>query len=119
MPTCACFGSRPEARHSVGNAVRWDHKSVTRFTPVTRGLPEVSMENQIHRVNVGDMLTRSAATRPGKLAVVDSDRRWTYSEFNAWVNRLANGLAGRGYARGEALGLASANSAEFLAVYFA
>ena len=77
------------------------------------------MENLIHRVNVGDMLTRSAATRPAQLAVVDDERRWTYSEFNSWVNRLAHGLAGRGYARGDALGLASANSAEFLAVYFA
>jgi acyl-CoA synthetase (AMP-forming)/AMP-acid ligase II len=77
------------------------------------------MQNLIHRVNVGDMLTRSAATRPGHLAVVDADRRWTYAEFNAWVNRLARGLAARGYQRGDALGLASANSAEVLAVYFA
>jgi acyl-CoA synthetase (AMP-forming)/AMP-acid ligase II len=77
------------------------------------------MENLIHRVNVGDMLTRSAAARPGHAAVVDGDRRWTYGEFNAWVNRLARGLAARGYTRGDALGLASANSAEFLAVYFA
>lgn len=77
------------------------------------------MENLIHRVNVGDMLTRSAAARPGQLAVVDGERRWTYAEFNALVNRLAHGLAARGYARGDALGLASANSAEFLAVYFA
>ncbi len=77
------------------------------------------MENLIHRVNVGDMLTRSAAARPSQPAVVDADRRWTYSEFNSWVNRLARGLAERGYRRGDALGLASANSAEFLAVYFA
>ena len=77
------------------------------------------MENLIHRVNVGDMLTRSAATRPGQLAVVDADRRWTYAQFNGWVNRLARGLAERGYTRGDALGLASGNSAEFLATYFA
>src|SRR4051794_27488963 len=77
------------------------------------------MENRIHRVNVGDMLTRSAASRPGRPALVDAERRWTYAGLNAWVNRLANGLAGRGYGRGDALGLASGNSAEFLAVYFA
>ncbi|MFC4946492.1 AMP-binding protein [Pseudonocardia sp. GCM10023141] len=76
-------------------------------------------ENLIQRINVGDMLTRTAALRPIRLAVVDGDRRWTYAEFNAWVNRLAHGLTGRGYVRGDALGLASANSAEFLAVYFA
>jgi long-chain acyl-CoA synthetase len=75
--------------------------------------------NLIQRINVGDSLTRSAAARPGQLAVADGARRWTYAEFNAWVNQLAHGLAGRGYQRGDALGLASANSAEFLAVYYA
>jgi long-chain acyl-CoA synthetase len=76
-------------------------------------------ENLIKRVNVGDSLTRSAAARPSQLAVVDGDRRWTYAELEAWANRLAHGLAARGYARGDALGLASGNSAEFLAVYYA
>ncbi len=73
----------------------------------------------IQRINVGDSLTRSAAARPGQLAVVDGPRRWTYAQFNGWVNQIAHGLAGRGYTRGDALGLASGNSAEFLAVYFA
>src|SRR3954468_20978781 len=76
-------------------------------------------ENLIQRVNVGDSLTRTAAARPDQVAVVDGDRRWTYRELNAWVNRIAHGLAGRGYGPGEALALASGNSAEFLAVYYA
>jgi acyl-CoA synthetase (AMP-forming)/AMP-acid ligase II len=76
-------------------------------------------ENLIQRINVGDSLTRSAFSRPERTAVVDGDRRWTYAEFNAWVNRLAHGLAGRGYRPGDALAMASANSAEFLAVYYA
>ena len=75
--------------------------------------------NLIGRINVGDSLTRSAASRPAQLAVVDGDRRFTYAEFNAYVNRLAHGLAGLGYERGAALALASGNSADFLAVYFA
>jgi acyl-CoA synthetase (AMP-forming)/AMP-acid ligase II len=76
-------------------------------------------ENLIQRVNVGDSLTRTAAARPGKLALLDGERRWTYQEFNARVNRVAHGLAALGYTRGDALGLASGNSAEFLAVYYA
>jgi acyl-CoA synthetase (AMP-forming)/AMP-acid ligase II len=75
--------------------------------------------NLIGRINVGDSLTRSAAARPGQLAVVDGDRRLTYQDFNAYVNRLAHGLAGLGYERGAALALASGNSADFLAVYYA
>ena len=31
-------------------------------------------QNLIQRVNVGDSLTRSAAARPGQLAVVDGDQ---------------------------------------------
>ncbi|MFG1647504.1 AMP-binding protein [Amycolatopsis sp. NPDC049252] len=75
--------------------------------------------NLVHRVNVGDALTRVAFSRPEALAVVDGDRRWTYGEFDTWVNRLAHGLTGRGYTTGDVLALASANSAEFLAVYYA
>jgi long-chain acyl-CoA synthetase len=75
--------------------------------------------NLIQRVNVGDSLTRSAALRPDRLALVDRPRRWTYAELNALVNRLANGLSGAGYRRGDALGFACGNSAEFLAGYYA
>ncbi|MGQ0466659.1 MAG: class I adenylate-forming enzyme family protein [Sporichthyaceae bacterium] len=77
------------------------------------------MRNLIQRVNVGDSLTRAAAARPGHSAVVDGDRSWTYAEFDAWTNRLCHGLAARGYVRGDALAIASGNSAEFLAVYYA
>jgi acyl-CoA synthetase (AMP-forming)/AMP-acid ligase II len=75
--------------------------------------------NLIGRINVGDSLTRTAAARPGQLAVVDGARRLSYADFNAYVNRLAHGLAGLGYERGDALALASGNSADFLAVYYA
>ena len=75
--------------------------------------------NLIGRINVGDSLTRTAASRPDQLAVVDGDRRFSYAEFNGYVNRIAHGLAGLGYERGDALALASGNSADFLAVYYA
>jgi acyl-CoA synthetase (AMP-forming)/AMP-acid ligase II len=79
----------------------------------------VNVDNIIRRVNVGDLLTRSAARAPAQLAVVDGDRRWTYGEFNAWVNRLAHGLLARGYGRGDAVAIMSRNRAEFLCTYFA
>ncbi len=75
--------------------------------------------NLIRRINVGDTLTRTAAARPGQLAVVDGDRRLPTPEFNGWVNRLAHGLAALGYAARRRARLASGNSAEFLAVYYA
>ena len=82
--------------------------------------PETALRsNLIHRVNVGDSLTRTAARHPDRTAVVDGERRFTYREFNRWVNRIANGLATSGYGRGDVLALASGNSAEFLVTYYA
>ena len=37
--------------------------------------------NLIGRINVGDSLTRTAASRPDHLAVVDGERRLSYSGF--------------------------------------
>jgi acyl-CoA synthetase (AMP-forming)/AMP-acid ligase II len=75
--------------------------------------------NLISRVNVGDLLVRSVARAPSRLAIVDGDRHFTYRAFNDWVNRVAHGLVALGYRRGEALGLMSANNTEFLVTYFA
>jgi acyl-CoA synthetase (AMP-forming)/AMP-acid ligase II len=75
--------------------------------------------NRIDRVNVADLLLRSASRTPRHLAVVDGERRLTYRALDEWVNRTAHGLAALGYRRGDALGLMSANNAEFLVVYFA
>jgi acyl-CoA synthetase (AMP-forming)/AMP-acid ligase II len=71
------------------------------------------------RVNVGDMLTRTAGRVPDALGIVDGRLRLTFAEFNARVNRLAHGLRARGYARGDALAITSANRAEFLLTYYA
>lgn len=75
--------------------------------------------NLVTRVNVGDMLTRSAWRNPDGEAVVDGARRFTYAQLNAEVNRLAHALLAAGYRRGDVLALASGNSAEFLATYYA
>jgi acyl-CoA synthetase (AMP-forming)/AMP-acid ligase II len=79
----------------------------------------ILQRNLISRVNVGDLLVRSAARAPKSLAIVDGERRLDYQAFNQWVNRAANGLSALGCRRGDALGLMSANNAEFLVVYFA
>ncbi|MHA3701857.1 AMP-binding protein [Jatrophihabitans sp. YIM 134969] len=76
-------------------------------------------DNLIHRVNVGDSLTRTAARYPGRTALVEAGRSVTYAEFDALVNRLAQRLDANGYERGDALALASGNSIDFLVVYYA
>jgi acyl-CoA synthetase (AMP-forming)/AMP-acid ligase II len=75
--------------------------------------------NLIHRVNVGDALTRTAAHHPDREAIVDGERRFTYRAFDRFVNRFAHGLLALGYRRGHALATMSGNSAEFLIAYYA
>ena len=80
--------------------------------------PTIS-RNLIGRVNVGDLLTRSAARYPERLALVERERRLSYRDLNALANRTAHALFGLGLRRGDAVALISTNNIEFLAVYFA
>ena len=69
--------------------------------------------------SIGDLPRRTAARHPDKLAVCFGDTRWTYGEFDAICNRLANGLIERGLAAGERLAILSRNSHAFAALRFA
>lgn len=75
--------------------------------------------NLSRRVNVGDMLTRSAARAPHRIALVEGSRRLDYRAFNEAVNRCAHGLLGLGYSPGDVLGLMASNCIEFLVAYYA
>ncbi|MGH3876003.1 MAG: class I adenylate-forming enzyme family protein [Actinophytocola sp.] len=76
-------------------------------------------QNLLRRVNVGDMLTRTAARSPGALALVDGRRRWTWRELDARVNQIAHGLIRDGYRPDDRIAVMSGNTAEFLITYYA
>jgi acyl-CoA synthetase (AMP-forming)/AMP-acid ligase II len=75
--------------------------------------------NLVHRVNMGDILKRSAKRFPNKTALVENDRRITYFELNKLVNKVARGLHSIGLEKGDRLSILSSNSIEFIVVYFA
>ncbi|MCC5850674.1 MAG: long-chain fatty acid--CoA ligase [Verrucomicrobia bacterium] len=59
-------------------------------------------------------LARAAAARyPDHPAVLESDKTWTFSEVAAVSDRIAAGLAGKGFKPGDRIGLYCANSAAF------
>ncbi len=68
---------------------------------------------------IGDLLRRTAARYPDKLAVVNGDLRFSYAEFDAAANRAAHALAGRGLAKGDRLALLSHNSWQYVVLTFA
>ncbi|MGJ4949354.1 acyl-CoA synthetase [Bradyrhizobium sp. HKCCYLS20291] len=77
------------------------------------------MDFIVRRQTLGDLLRRSAARTPGKTAVICGETSWTYAEFNAVVDRLAAGLAGRGVGKGERVAILARNSHAFAALRFA
>ncbi len=70
---------------------------------------------------IGANLERIAAAFGEHDALVDcaTGRRWTYTEFNADVDRLARGLIGAGLVRGDRLGIWAPNRAEWTFVQYA
>ena len=70
-------------------------------------------------MNVGKLLTKSALIFPDHLAVAYGANRMTYAQFNARVNRLANGLSRLGIRRGENVAILQYNTPQTLESLFA
>ena len=75
--------------------------------------------NLIERVNVGDIVTRSADVHPREVAVVDGGRRLTYAELDQQVTRLGHALLGLGLQPQDVVGVVSRNTIELVVAYFA
>jgi fatty-acyl-CoA synthase len=69
--------------------------------------------------SIGDLPRRTAARYPDKLAVSFGETRWSYREFDAICNRLANGLLERGLTAGDRVAILSRNSHAFAVLRFA
>ena len=77
------------------------------------------MHPAIRRQTLGDLLQRSAARAPAKLAIACGDVRWSYAEFDALVSRLAAGLVAQGIAKSSRVAVLARNSHAFAALRFA
>jgi long-chain acyl-CoA synthetase len=69
-------------------------------------------------LNLAMMLEETAATLPGRDALVAGGTRLTYAEVDAAANQVANLLAARGIGRGDTVALASVNIPAFPIVYY-
>jgi len=69
--------------------------------------------------SIGDLLRRSAAREPAKIAIVYRGLRQTYAELDATVNRTASSLAARGIGPGQRVAILSHNNQPYVVAYFA
>jgi non-ribosomal peptide synthetase component E (peptide arylation enzyme) len=66
-----------------------------------------------------ELMARHARTSPGKLAIADASRRWSYQDFLTRVTRLSDYLLSIGVGRGDLVALQSPSRAEIPLVHFA
>lgn len=82
----------------------------------------ISLEATIQRARrntLGDILSRSTARTPDKLAFTYRNRKVTYKELEILVNKTADGLRKRGIKKGDRLAIFSRNNLDFVIVNFA
>jgi acyl-CoA synthetase (AMP-forming)/AMP-acid ligase II len=70
-------------------------------------------------VNTTDFITIAAAICPDKAAIVFEDKRYTFSQLNDRVNRLANGLKKLGAKKGAVIAFLQVNCNQCVETYFA
>ncbi|MEZ5583786.1 MAG: AMP-binding protein [Candidatus Competibacteraceae bacterium] len=70
-------------------------------------------------MNIGSLLPRHACYRPNHLAFVCGEQRFTYREFNAYVNKLANALLSAGLSKGDKMATILPNCTALMAAYWA
>ncbi len=70
-------------------------------------------------MNTTDFLNIATAICPDKAAIVFEDKRYTFSQLNERVNRLANGLQKLGVKKGDRVSLIQVNCNQCVETYFA
>lgn len=70
-------------------------------------------------MNIGSLLSRHARYRCDHRALIIGDIQLTFSQLNAYVNRLANALLAAGLEKGDKLTTVLPNCLELLAAYWA
>lgn len=85
------------------------------MTVSTPGRPSIA---RYHASPVQAFLHQAARRWPRKIAVIDGDRRFTFSELDARSTRLAAALVTLGVAKGDCVGLLAPNCAEFVIAFY-
>jgi acyl-CoA synthetase (AMP-forming)/AMP-acid ligase II len=65
--------------------------------------------------SIGNVIESLAERYPDRVALKFEDRRWTYREFNAWVNRYVEVFRAKGVQRADVVGIYIENHPQVLA----
>lgn len=68
---------------------------------------------------LGQVLEKAAVESPAKVAIVDGNGRWTYSQLNDTANALAHGLTALGFKKSDRVAIYMKNSLELVTAFYA
>lgn len=84
-----------------------------------RSTMELSRAKSDQSQSIGRLFETMAERQPLSPFLLYEDKVWSYGEFNAWVNRLANTFKTRGVRAGDCVGIMFENRPEILACVLA
>ena len=64
------------------------------------------------------LLSRTANKLPGKTAIIDCERHFTYQEIESFSSKLSNSLIGMGIKKGQKVGILAPNCAEYVIAFY-
>ena len=70
-------------------------------------------------ITTGELMARNARKYPDREALVTEERRYTYGELNAAVNKLANRFLDLGLEKGDTVAIMHFNTDHYIIAYFA
>jgi long-chain acyl-CoA synthetase len=70
-------------------------------------------------MNLAHTLTQSALKWPGKTALVFEGKRWTYGQWNRWVNKAAHAFRAAGIGKGDPVAVFTYNLPEQVTSFYA
>jgi acyl-CoA synthetase (AMP-forming)/AMP-acid ligase II len=73
----------------------------------------------LEHLTLAQVLEKSAAESPDKVATIDADARITYAQLNALAETLAAGLAEMGFKKGDRVAIYMKNSLELVTAFYA
>ncbi|MBK9327829.1 MAG: long-chain-acyl-CoA synthetase [Sphingobacteriales bacterium] len=75
--------------------------------------------NPQSEISIGEIFNKTVSRYPNHTCILYQDQKWTYREFNNWVNRLANHFLHIGFKKGDVVAVLVENRPEILAISMA
>lgn len=75
--------------------------------------------NPQSEISIGEIFNKTVSRYPNRTCILYQDQKWTYREFNNWVNRLSNHFLDIGFKKGDVVAVLVENRPEILAISMA